>query len=411
MLSWVLRGSLDRVHYSRVCSAAKRLSRYAGYAFPAAAAVLCALPVICAAQTIDTKPSSEFQEHASVGVRALQRWYSQGTGLYETTGWWNSANAITVVVNYMQLSQSREYRPVLVHTFSTAQHTNKDFINKFYDDEGWWALAWLSTYDLTKNPRYLAMAEVIFKDMAGGWSDDVCGGGIWWSKDRHYKNAIANELFLSVAAHLANRVADRDDRAQYFSWAEREWRWFQASGMINEHGLINDGLNSERPLACVNNGKTTWSYNQGVILGGLTELSTAERDPAPLTVAHVIADAALHQLTDARGILHDECEPHCGKDGVQFKGIFLRNLTELEVVSPRPEYKVFAENNAASIWVNSQDDQHQFGQVWSGPFDTGNAGSQSSALDAIVAAAEMDNPKRQVLFKHHKVPRPTNEDH
>jgi predicted alpha-1,6-mannanase (GH76 family) len=310
----------------------------------------------------------------------------------------------------MELSHSKEYRPILDNTFSMAQHTNKDFLNKFYDDEGWWALAWISTYDLTKNPKYLSMAEVIFKDMAAGWSDDVCGGGIWWSKDRQYKNAIANELFLSVAAHLANRVADPEDKAQYLSWAKREWQWFNESGMINAQGLINDGLISKRPRACVNNGQTTWSYNQGVILGGLTELATAEKDSALLDVAHSIADAALHQLTDTRGILHDECEPNCGKDGVQFKGIFLRNLAELEVVSPRPEYKIFAEKNAASIWLNSQGDHHQLGQVWSGPFDAGSAGSQSAALDAMVAAAQMNRPQTPEAFQEHpKVP-PSNED-
>ena len=81
-------------------------------------------------------------------------------------------------------------------------------------------------------PGYLAMAQSIFADMAGGW-DETCGGGIWWSKDRKYKNAIANELFLSVATHLVNRVKD----VKYGEWAEKEWRWFKASGMINEEQL------------------------------------------------------------------------------------------------------------------------------------------------------------------------------
>lgn len=45
----------------------------------------------------------------------------------------------------------------------------QDFINDYYDDEGWWALAWIAAYDLTQNQDYLNMAITIFNDMAGGW--------------------------------------------------------------------------------------------------------------------------------------------------------------------------------------------------------------------------------------------------
>lgn len=62
-------------------------------------------------------------------------------------------------------------------------------------------------------------------------------------------NAIANELFLSVAAHLANRA---ENSQYYINWAKKEWEWFAASGMINENNTINDGLTTD----CKNNGAT-----------------------------------------------------------------------------------------------------------------------------------------------------------
>jgi hypothetical protein len=55
---------------------------------------------------------------------------------------------------------------------------------------GHWA--WAGAYEASHDARYLQMAEVIFAVIANGW-DDGCAGGIWWKKDRHYKNAIANE--------------------------------------------------------------------------------------------------------------------------------------------------------------------------------------------------------------------------
>lgn len=334
-------------------------------------------------------------QRSGQGVATLQQWYDPATGLYRSTGWWNSANALTVLVDYARLARSAEYNFLIANTFVAAQNQHVHFLNEYYDDEGWWALAWIDAYDLTGNKQYLSMAEMIFTDMAGGW-DETCGGGIWWNKQRHYKNAIANELFLSVAAHLANR--DSTHRDQYLDWANREWKWFASSGMINSENLVNDGLKipKEQPNsgACVNNGQTTWSYNQGVVLGGLAELSKAGANTTLLDAAGKIAGAAITHLADREGVLHDRCEPKCGADGVQFKGIFVRNLAALYDASPQPDYKSFVEKNASAIWRHDRGMGHHFGLIWSGPFHDGNAAVQSSALDALIAAAALDSKSR-----------------
>lgn len=349
---------------------------------------LAAQLAVCSLSSVAQAGSSPYQDHAAHGVTTLQGWYNSSTGLYNTTGWWNSANAITVLGDYSQAVNTLQYAPTLSNTFAAAQKTNPGFINQYYDDEGWWALAWINAYDLTHHAQYLAMAESIFADIAGGWDTTTCGGGVWWSKDRTYKNAIANELFLSVAAHLANRTSE-PQRSEYANWTSREWNWFSASGMINAQNLINDGLDSSHPGACTNNGQATWSYNQGVILGGLAEYSSFHHDPSVLTRAAQIANSAITHLTDANGILHDPCEPNCGADGPQFKGVFARNLMRLYRTAPSTAYLSFANKNADSIWKTDQGAKYSFGLIWSGPFDSADAARQSSALDAIVAAAVM----------------------
>jgi predicted alpha-1,6-mannanase (GH76 family) len=344
-----------------------------------------------------TSPSTVTSQldRAAYGIKTLQSWYNSSTGLYQTTGWWNSANAVTVLADYARVSKSTQYNPVFANSLVAAQNPSAGFpgfINKYYDDEGWWALAWIDVYDLTGDPQYLSIAESIFTDMATGW-DNVCGGGIWWSKDRQYKNAIANELFLSVASHLTNR--DSSNKAIYLDWADKEWNWFLQSGMINTQNLINDGLTiSTAPdgtKTCMNNGKQTWSYNQGVVLGGLAELSKANTDASLPQTAQKIATAAITSMVDSNGVMHDPCEPNCGADGVQFKGIFVRNLVPLNRAYPQAANKSFITTNATSIWDHSQGTNYQFGQVWSGPFDAGQAGSQISALDAIVSAAIVES--------------------
>src|SRR5262249_6149062 len=221
--------------------------------------------------------------------------------------------------------------------------------------------------------------------MTNGWDESTCGGGVWWAKAGSYKNAVTNELFLSVAAHLANRVSDPELQATYVDWANREWQWFSQSGMINAQHLINDGLTTN----CQNNGQTTWTYNQGVILGGLAELYQQNPDPSLRQATQNIAWATINQLADANGILHESCEPTCNGDRVQFKGIFVRNLMALNDAFPDDQYVQFVRANADSIWNQDQGPDYEFGQVWSGPFnsDTNSAASQTAALDAIIAAA------------------------
>jgi predicted alpha-1,6-mannanase (GH76 family) len=342
-------------------------------------------PGLAGAQTART---NDTLAQATRGIEALQRWYDPSTGLYKGTGWWNSANALTTLADYARIGGSHAYDGTLANSFEQAQKTNAGFLNEFYDDEGWWALAWIDAYDLTGERRYRTAAEAIFLNMAGGW-DQTCGGGIWWSKERKYKNAIANELFLSVAAHLANR--DKMRKSEFLGWANREWQWFQHSGMINRQGRINDGLkieqNEKGVQVCRNNGSTEWSYNQGVVLGGLVELARADHDRSLPVEAGRVATAAITKLTDSQGILHDECEPQCNADAVQFKGIFVRNLAALNHAYPRTEYATFLRTNAESVWQRAQGSQTQFGVVWSGPFDTADAGTQSSAVDALVAGA------------------------
>jgi predicted alpha-1,6-mannanase (GH76 family) len=324
----------------------------------------------------------QYRACAAAGARVLHRWYNRSTGLWDTAGWWNSANALNAVIQYTQRTGDRSYAGVIETTFGAAQRAHPRFINEYYDDNAWWALSWIAAYDLTGDERYLDAAEVIFDQMTGGW-DDVCGGGVWWTTARTYKNAIPNEQFLLLAARLHQRSGS--GRSVYLDWAIREWEWFRASGMIGPAGLVNDGLTQD----CQNNGGTTWTYNQGVILGGLAALHEITGDRAYLEPGETIAGAVLRDLTSPDGVLVEPCELQrggCNGDQAQFKGIFVRNLYDFWQQSPRPAYRAFILANARSIWVNDRNRRGQFGLRWTGPFDRADAIRHSSALEALNAA-------------------------
>jgi predicted alpha-1,6-mannanase (GH76 family) len=324
----------------------------------------------------------DYHARAAAAARALQRWYARRTGVWKTTGWWNAANALSAVIRYTRHTGDTEHQHVVAHTFRHAARRHRDFVNMYFDDNGWWGLAWVDAYDLTGERRYLDAARTIFARNQAGW-DDHCGGGLWWNTNRTYKNAITTELFLTLAAVLHQRTPGDQE---YLAWARRSWDWLQARGLIGPDGLINDGLTGD----CANNGGPTWTYNQGVILGGLAVLHDVTGEQDYLRRGEAIADAVLARLTSPGGILTEPCEAgDCNGDQTQFKGIFVRYLHELYLRGGRERHRAFLLANADSVWDRSRNAAGQFGLRWAGPFDQADASRQTSALEVLTAAAAL----------------------
>lgn len=350
-------------------------------------------------------------------IGSLQQWYDAESGLWNTTGWWNSANALTTLLTFAEECLESQLAEVILdvtsNTYSRAQYAmiprtmkvmtpgaihfipandstplvqSPGFLNEYYDDEGWWALAWLKAYDLTRNETYLEMAMSIFEDLKGGWGAPC--GGLWWDKSHTYKGAIENEIFFAVAAGLAKRVRT-SLKERYWNWAAQAWNWFENSGLMNKHGLVNNGLDLS---TCLNDNGTVWTYNQGVFLGGLVEMSEASWDPDFLFKASKFANSFLEPLSDRKEILHEICEPDCGRDGPQFKGIFMRNLLSVFKCTKDTRIGRFLEANADSIWKNDRSSEDYLGLLWSGPYLGATASTQSSALDALISAFSVRLP-------------------
>ena len=341
-------------------------------------AVTAALSLLCAS---DTRPArSTFVTEAASAASGLQRWYQGPT--YRSAQWWQSANALEATIDYMQATGSRAYVGNLNRTY-LAFHQGDRFLDNYYDDDGWWALAWIKAYDLTGDQRYLGQARVIFETMTGGW-DSTCGGGIWWSTGRTYKNAIANELFLTVAAELHNRTPGD---IRYADWARREWAWFSGTGMLTRSGLVIDGLNQCKPVL----GSPTWTYNQGVLIGGLIALNGITHARGLLLTARRVAGAVIRSpVLSPHGVLREPCEASsCDADQTLFKGIFIGNLSQLDSRVDGAPYQDYLRRNARSVWDKDRQ-ADEFGLSWSGPFDGSGTAEQAAALDALTAGIRAD---------------------
>jgi hypothetical protein len=251
-------------------------------------------------------------QRAELALSSLQKFYNAPTGMW--TGWWQSGNVMTIIANLAKLDPNPQLQDLATRIFANtaavgpAQNFDPGaeeplskgkrrvtsgyakgydengipfttlpdgwgkidatkleklkarqeaaptydphaWLDGFYDDDLWWALAFIGAYDVTKKVEYLNLGEGIFNAVARVWPSSCGNGGIYWNNKKDVVNAIANELFFSTAAHLANRATDPN---KYADWAVKSIDWFVASGMINNDGLINDGLTAAPD--CKNNG-------------------------------------------------------------------------------------------------------------------------------------------------------------
>ncbi len=92
----------------------------------------------------------------------------------------------------------------------------------WFDDNGWWGLAFLDAYRATGSPRYLREAERAFAFIAhAGWNQG--GGGLWWNTSHPYiagEPLAAGSLLGSLLLKLTGKPYYRTQVLKFLDWAE-----------------------------------------------------------------------------------------------------------------------------------------------------------------------------------------------
>lgn len=129
--------------------------------------------------------AEDAKSRAQVALNALQNWYNATSGLWDTCGWWNGANCMTAIADLAvvepsvsetaiyvfenTLHMAPAYNPEPgpeVQAQSRYQSANaSEWLDSAYDDDAWWALAWIAAYDVTNDDTYLGLAQGLFSSL------------------------------------------------------------------------------------------------------------------------------------------------------------------------------------------------------------------------------------------------------
>lgn len=334
----------------------------------------------------------------SAKARTLQRANEQAeklNGLKRKTNhlwkgsiWWTHANIMEALIDYNRLTGKDFSKELNIIYKRNLYGLRVKFISpNAYDDDQWWALAWLKAYDATGNKKYLAISEGIFKHMVKKSWDTDCGGGLKWKLFHYYKNSVTNELFLVLAARLALITNNPEKKKYYTDWALKEWNWFSHSPMYNDTLWIADGL--EKDCSCHYSNKTegTYTYTQGLVLGGLTYLYKLTNNKQYLNIGKKLAHASMKNFSNSNGIL-TETQDTPNFDNVQFKGIYMRYLALINTELHDEVVREYILHNADHLWTCSRSSDGFCDFDWNGPYKKSHwqGGANGSVMDLLNAA-------------------------
>jgi predicted alpha-1,6-mannanase (GH76 family) len=325
------------------------------------------------------------------------KYYNNASPSDNQFNYWPQAHALDVLVDSYQRRNSALTLSFMNDWLVGVRIRNGNtFLNHFYDDMQWIALAMLRAYGVTNDARWLNESITLWNDIIGGWNSSQ-GGGIAWNKGQlSYKNTPANMPACILSARLFKQTND----AKYLTWATQIYDW-QKQKLVNPTtGLVYDGINRNNDGKMDTDPGWNFAYNQGAFIGAALELYAITNNLNYLNDAIKTADNfIIDGVMSPGGIMRNSDNG----DGGLFNGIGVRYLVLLIQTSGLPAgkrdaYVNYLKKNAENLWSKGTNKTTvNFGTNWS--IVPGTAGFLNPNLSGCMLMEAMAVLKSKGLVK------------
>jgi hypothetical protein len=208
----------------------------------------------------------------------------------------------------------------------------------WFDDNGWWGLAFVNAYRATGNRRWLADAQHALNYVAqAGW--DAASGGIWWNTQHPFKAgaALGADTLLAVLLYQAGGSSyDLSQARRFLAWAN--------TGGLGSQGLYVDSNLDPNPVDYIEGPMIAAQATLCRLTGSSTECALAER----------LKQTAL----DRFGYLLDF--------GPQYDAIYLQWMLDLYSLDHDPTLYRMAAQNARDAQQRARNAQGLYLLSWNG---------------------------------------------
>lgn len=239
--------------------------------------------------------------------------------------------------------------------------------NAYFDDAGWWGVAYLDAYRATGNTRWLWDAgRVLAYIDRYGW--DAKNGGMWWDTGKNYKTSEP----LAAATQIAATLYRITKKKYYLNFATKYLAWADAKTLNPQQGNLYGRSATDG---------TTMDYVEGMMIDAHVQLCLATKQQSYCDRAEQIAQASLN--------VFPELHPWTPEPDT----IYLKGMLDLYAVDGNPTWYALAYANAEAAREDARDDTGWWSKDWWGDWaDPGVLFTPAATLELFAWMAATPPP-------------------